>query len=190
MRTAGEEKRERRMTERTGGERERGRGRVPQTAGVYGKCIPLFPFLYSRPPPPPSLSLSAREIDFPLILPRPRTRPHSPISPGDAMNKKFTESRARCSNTARRPMSIYGIRERKRERRKRERKRENEITGDFVRIGVTWILARCLRLDRFYITERLKREFNSRPVNRVPRIESVCEDSADTSVELSKNSFI
>lgn len=103
---------------------ERGRDRVPQTAAVYGKCVPLFPFL--------SFFLTrAREIDFPLILPRPRTRPHGSISPGDTMNKKFTESRARCSNMARRPMSIYDIDERERGREEKgggkvreERKKE------------------------------------------------------------------
>lgn len=67
------------------------------------------------------------------------------------MNKKFTESRARCSNTARRPMSIYDIGE-----KRQERERENEITDDSVGIEATWTPARCLGLDQFYITERLK----------------------------------
>lgn len=126
------EKRERRMTERTGGERTLEGVAYHRPLVYMGNGILLFPFL--------SFSLSAREIDFPLIPPRPRTRPHGPISPGDTMNKKFTESRARCSNTAQRPMSIYGIGEREREKKKRKGGRRGgrgkRETGDFVRSDV------------------------------------------------------
>lgn len=151
---------------------------------------------------------SRREIDFPLILPRPRTRPHGPISPGDAMNKKFTESRARrgaawwCSSTvgaatgmqhnAERPTSIYGApyigKEERGTERKGERKRVNRL---FCRDRSDVERCSTPSPDQFYITGRLKRtalRFSPFPINRVSGVEAVRERNGSNGAKLSEGS--